>query len=111
MSTYIVTVYTDMDNLLVSNYKIIPSEILDFIYQKAKDCLYCAYDKEGRGCLFHILKDGMEDRWIYEYKGNSILVTYDVYHFNQQNMIAYRDDVAIRSAPSFPIESGSAPSV
>lgn len=87
MSVYFLTVYCDMGHLMVSDYHKIPEGVTKAVYRQAFQDLYEARDKEGLGCLFHILKDGKSDRVTFDYKDNVISVVYDVYQFDPERMI------------------------
>lgn len=67
-------------------YSSIPSNIREFVYTKAKMYLTYATDKKGLGCMFYILKPGVQKNWNYYYGNDIVNITFDVDTFNPNNM-------------------------
>ena len=84
---YNITIYTDMGHLMTNpSYSSIPKDIYDFIFSKIKIYTCCATDKLNLGCLFHILKTGLNKRWTYYYNNDIIHITYDLDTFDPKTM-------------------------
>ena len=87
MTIYNITLYNDMGQLLTSpEYSVLPRDISDFVYTKAKMYLNYATDTSGLGCRFYILKPELNKNWSYFYNGNTINIVYDTDTFNSNTM-------------------------
>lgn len=70
MQLYKIQFYNDMGHLLIQNQQTIPEHIQQFAYSKVKLYIRHATDNSGRGCMFYILKDGLQPKWTYYYEAN-----------------------------------------
>jgi len=61
-----------MGHLIAEDSDKIHQDILDFAYSKVKLYIKCATDTDGLGCMFYILRDGLQPVWKYYY-GDSIV--------------------------------------
>ncbi len=75
-------------HLMIKLYDLIPDQIRKFAYEKIKNKINYATDKENLGCRFYILKNGLNNTWevclpeqtnslCEDYKFNNVIITLD----------------------------------
>jgi len=73
--------FNDMGHLMMFNYSNIPKNIRDFAYNKIQNKIVCATDTKNLGTRFYILKNGLNDKWVYNY--DNIQITLDYSRLNK----------------------------
>ena len=88
MTLYNIIVTNDMGHLRVfSKGSMAPEHIISFVNYKIKNKINCATDNESIGCMFFILKRGLDDTWTYHVGNDTIIVKYQLHNFNPKKMI------------------------
>ena len=83
MTLYNIIVRNDMGHLCVSSKDcVLPEHINSFVYKKIKNKINLATDKKNMGCLFFILKKGLNDTWTYHVGNDTIIVNYELDNFD-----------------------------
>jgi hypothetical protein len=86
MANYEVEVYSEMGHLIIHPTDGLPSHITNCIFNKNLQYLTSATDLQGKGCVFHVLKEGFKDTWTYKVKDDTLTIKWRVYTFQKDSM-------------------------
>ncbi len=86
MPHYQVEVFSEMGHLIVHPCYGFPTHIMDCIFNKNLQYLTSATDLEGKGCTFHVLREGVKDTWTYKVKDDTLTIKWRVYTFQKDSM-------------------------
>jgi hypothetical protein len=81
--------YNDMGHLMVADFSNIPKHIRDFAYDKIQNKIVYATDAKTLGCRFYILKNGLHDKWVYNYDNIQITLNYSMLDKFDSNRMIY----------------------
>lgn len=83
MPHYNVSVFNDMGHIMMEPWiDKLPAHISKFILDRVLIYLRVATDRDGLGCRFYILKDGLQRKWTYNCGEDTITVDWNVNTFD-----------------------------
>ena len=82
---YNIRVHTDMGNMLIKPENM-PEYIRRFVYEKINMYVETANDNKGYGCLFHLLKPGLNKNWAYMCGADTVNILWDLDEWNSNTM-------------------------